>query len=408
VNKIYFDHSATTPVIPEVADEVRKIMTDCYGNASTLYQTGQIAHQYLESARKKVANIFAADPKEIFFTSGGSESDNLAIKGVAEAYKNKGSHIIVFAIEHPAVLETCKYLEKHGYQVTYIPPETNGIVDPEKIKAAITNQTILISVMMANNVIGTIQPIKEIATIARERGVIFHTDAVQAAGTLPINVQELGVDLLSISAHKFHGPKGVGALYVRKGTKIAPQIHGGGHERGKRSGTENVPGIVGLAKALEITNSEINEKANRLAKLRNKLVDGILAEVPEVKFLGDREKRLPGNACFSFKYIEGESLVLHLDMAGIAAASGSACASHSLEPSHVLLGIGLPAVEAHGSLRITLGRENTETEVVRFLEVVPGIVKRLRKMSPFSQESEKEYFAGGPRSQSKLLHRTDA
>ncbi len=408
MNKIYFDHSATTPVIPEVADEVRKIMTDCYGNASTLYQTGQIAHQYLESARKKVANIFAADPKEIFFTSGGSESDNLAIKGVAEAYKNKGSHIIVFAIEHPAVLETCKYLEKQGYQVTYVLPETNGIVDPEKIKAAITNQTILISVMMANNVIGTIQPIKEIATIARERGVIFHTDAVQAAGTLPINVQELGVDLLSISAHKFHGPKGVGALYVRKGTKIAPQIHGGGHERGKRSGTENVPGIVGLAKALEITNSEINEKANRLAKLRNKLVDGILAEVPEVKFLGDREKRLPGNACFSFKYIEGESLVLHLDMAGIAAASGSACASHSLEPSHVLLGIGLPAVEAHGSLRITLGRENTETEVVRFLEVVPGIVKRLRKMSPFSQESEKEYFAGGPRSQSKLLHRTDA
>lgn len=393
-NRIYFDHSATTPVLEEVAEEMKRFFVDCWGNPSSLYQTGQRVKRELESARESVAeSIGASDIKEIVFTGSGTEADNQAIKGVYEAKKKKGNHIICFGLEHPAVIEPCKYLEKNGAEVTYLYPDRTGLLDPARVESAITDQTTLITVMTANNVIGTIQPIKEMGEIAKRHNVTFHTDAVQAVGILPIDVEELGVDLLAMSAHKFHGPKGIGALYIRKRTGINPLIHGGNQERGRRSGTENTAGIIGLAKALEIAVSELGVKAERMRKLRDRLVSGVLDNIPDVAYVGDPVNRLPQNACFSFKYIEGESLVLHLDMAGIAASSGSACSSHSLEPSHVLLGIGLSAVEAHGSLRITLGRNSSDQEVDAFLETLPGIVDRLRQMSPFNADREAEYLA---------------
>jgi cysteine desulfurase len=393
MNKIYLDHSATTPVLPEAAQAMIKFLGDSYGNPSSLYETGQAAKRELEKARETVARLLgAADPKEIVFTAGGTEADNLAIKGTAQAKARKGNHIVTSTIEHPAVLEPLKYLQKQGFNVTYVPVDSQGIVDPADVAAAITDQTILVSVMMANNVIGTIQPIREIGRYTKERGVAFHTDAVQAVGNTPLNVEDLGVDMLAISGHKFHGPKGVGALYLRKGTRITPLVHGGGQERGKRSGTENVPGIIGMAAALEIVEAEREEKAARLSKLRDALVERVLALVEKSAYLGHPVKRLPGNACFSFKFIEGESVVLHLDMAGIAASSGSACASHSLEPSHVILAMGHSVVDAHGSLRITMGRTTTQEQVDKLIEVLPGIISRLRQMSPFHAGATAEMF----------------
>jgi len=393
MNEIYFDHSATTPVLPEVVEAMFPFFTDYYGNPSSLYQTGQRSREALEAARQLVADLLGAgDGKEIIFTGSGTEADNLAIKGVALAKRKRGNHIVALAIEHPAVLEPLRHLEKQGFEVTYVPVDKSGIADPEDVVAALTDKTILVSVMLANNVVGTVQPVGEISRHTRERGIVLHTDAVQAIGNIPVKVNDLGVDLLAVSGHKFHGPKGVGALYVRQGTRLDPIIHGGGQERGKRSGTQNVPGIIGLGKALQIAEADRARKAARLAVLRERLVKGVLNTVDEVTYLGDPVRRLPGNACFSFKHIEGESLILHLDMMGIAASSGSACASNSLEPSHVILAMGYSAVDAHGSLRITMGRATTEAEVDKLIEVLPGIVTRLRRMSPFSSEATAETF----------------
>ncbi|ACM60808.1 cysteine desulfurase [Caldicellulosiruptor bescii] len=386
---IYFDHAATTPLKKEVLDEMMPYLTDQYGNPSTIYKLGREAKKAIELARERVAKALNADIQEIYFTSGGTESDNWALKGVAFANKDKGKHIITTTIEHHAVLHPLKYLEGLGFEVTYVPVEPNGIVDPQKVKEAIKNGTILISVMLANNEIGTIQPVKEIAKIAKEKGIIVHTDAVQAVGQIPVDVKDLGVDLLSLSAHKFYGPKGVGALYIRKGTKIHPFSHGGAQEKNRRAGTENVAGIVGLGKAIELATQNLSEYAAKLQKLRDKLIDGVLSKIDYVRLNGDRHQRLPNNANFSFEFIEGESLLLMLDMKGIAASSGSACTSGSLDPSHVLLAIGLEHEVAHGSLRITLGEDNTEEDIDYLLEVLPEIVSRLREMSPLYESVKK-------------------
>lgn len=386
---IYFDHAATTPLKKEVLDEMIPYLTEKYGNPSTIYSIGREAKKAIDIAREKVAKALNADISEIYFTSGGTESDNWAIKGAAYANQKKGKHIITTTIEHHAVLHVCKYLQEQGFEVTYVPVEENGIVDPNKIKDAIRDDTILITVMFANNEIGTIQPIKEIAKIAKEKGIIFHTDAVQAVGNIKVDVKELDVDLLSLSAHKFFGPKGVGALYIKKGTKIHPYEHGGAQEKNRRAGTENVAGIVGLGKAIELATQNIEEHNQRLIKLRDKLIDGILSNIDYVRLNGDREKRLPNNANFSFEFIEGESLLLLLDMKGIAASSGSACTSGSLDPSHVLLAIGLPHEIAHGSLRITLGDENTQEDIDYLLKELPIIVNRLREMSPLYEAVKK-------------------
>lgn len=383
---IYFDHAATTPLKKEVLNEMMPYLTNEYGNPSTIYKLGREAKKAVELARERVAKALNADIQEIFFTSGGTESDNWALKGVAFANKNKGKHIITTAIEHHAVLHPLKYLESLGFEVTYVPVEPNGIVSPEKIKEAIRDDTILISVMLANNEIGTIQPVREIAKIAKEKGVIVHTDAVQAVGQISVDVKDLGVDLLSLSGHKFYGPKGVGALYIKKGTKIHPFSHGGAQERNRRAGTENVAGIVGLGKAIELAIANLEEHASKLIKLRDKLIDGVLSKIDYVRLNGDRKNRLPNNANFSFEFIEGESLLLLLDMKGIAASSGSACTSGSLDPSHVLLAIGLEHEVAHGSLRITLGDDNTEEDIDYLLEVLPEIVSRLREMSPLYEK----------------------
>jgi len=386
---IYFDHAATTPLKKEVLDEMMPYLTEQYGNPSTIYKLGREAKKAVELARERVAKALNADIQEIYFTSGGTESDNWALKGVAFANKDKGKHIITTTIEHHAVLHPLKYLEGLGFEITYVPVEPNGIVDPQKIKEAIRNDTILISVMLANNEIGTIQPVKEIAKIAKEKGIIIHTDAVQAVGQIPVDVKDLGVDLLSLSAHKFYGPKGVGALYIRKGTKIHPFSHGGAQERNRRAGTENVAGIVGLGKAIELATQNLSEYAAKLQKLRDKLIDGVLSKIDYVRLNGDRYNRLPNNANFSFEFIEGESLLLMLDMKGIAASSGSACTSGSLDPSHVLLAIGLEHEVAHGSLRITFGEDNTEEDIDYLLEVLPEIVSRLREMSPLYESVKK-------------------
>ena len=381
-NLIYMDHSATSPVDPEVFEAMKPYFIDSFGNASTLYSLGREGKMAMESARAEVASIIGAEPKEIIFTSGGTESDNLAIKGTAYKLKNKGNHIITSDIEHPAVDETCKYLEKNGFKVTYLPVYNNGIVKVKDLEDAITDDTILITIMHANNEIGTIQPIEEIGAIAREKGIYFHTDAVQTVGKIPVDVEKLNVDMLSLSSHKLYGPKGVGALYIKKGVRIEPLLHGGGHERGIRPGTENVPGVVGLGKACTIANQNLERDAQKLTTLRNRLIDGVIESNEESYLNGDRVKRLPNNANFRFTGIEGESLILHLDSKGIAASTGSACSSTKLEPSHVLTALGLKEVEAHGSLRISLGRENTEEDIDFAITAIKEVVEQLRKMSP--------------------------
>jgi len=386
---IYFDHAATTPLKKEVLDEMMPYLTEQYGNPSTIYSIGREAKKALETARERVAKALNADISEIYFTSGGTESDNWAIKGAAFANQKKGKHIITSAIEHHAVLHVCKYLEGLGFEVSYVPVEKNGIISPQKVKEAIREDTVLISIMMANNEIGTIQPIEEITKIAHEKGIIVHTDAVQAVGHIPVDVKKLGVDLLSLSAHKFYGPKGVGALYIKKGTKIHPYLHGGAQEKNRRAGTENVASIVGLGKAIELATSNLEEHSKKLIKLRDKIIDGVLQNIEYVHLNGDRTRRLPNNINFSFEFIEGESLLLLLDMNGIAASSGSACTSGSLDPSHVLLAIGLQHEIAHGSLRITLGDDNTEEDVEVLLKVLPQIVDRLREMSPLYEAYKK-------------------
>ena len=379
---IYMDHSATSPVDPEVFEAMKPYFTNEFGNASTLYSLGRNAKNAMEAARQEVATIIGADTKEIIFTSGGTESDNIAILGTARKLKNKGNHIITSDIEHPAVEETCKYLEKNGYKVTYLPVYEEGIVRVKDLEAAITDETILITIMHANNEIGTIQPIAEIGKIANERGIYFHTDAVQTVGKIPVNVSEMNVDMLSLSSHKLYGPKGIGALYIKKGVRIEPLMYGGGHERGFRPGTENIPGIVGLGKACSIASQNLESNARKLTNLRDKLIDAVLEQNKDSYLNGHRTKRLPNNANFRFDAIEGESLILNLDFKGIAASTGSACSSTKLEASHVLLAIGLEKEEAHGSLRISLGIENTEEDIDYAVTAIKEVVEKLRKMSP--------------------------
>ncbi len=379
---IYMDHSATSPVDPEVFEAMKPYFIDSFGNASTLYSLGREGKKAMESAREEVASIIGAEPKEIIFTSGGTESDNIAILGTAYKLKKKGNHIITSDIEHPAVDETCKYLEKNGFNVTYLPVYKDGIVKIKDLEDAITDKTILITIMHANNEIGTIQPIAEIGKIARENEIYFHTDAVQTVGKIPVNVKELNVDMLSLSAHKLYGPKGIGALYLRQGVRIEPIMYGGGHEKGIRPGTENIPGIVGLGKACSIAKENLQRDAQKLISLRDMLIDGVLAENEDSYLNGHRTKRLPNNANFRFTGIEGESLILHLDAKGIATSTGSACSSTKLEPSHVLMAIGLKEVEAHGSLRISLGHENTEEDIEYTITAIKEVVEKLRKMSP--------------------------
>jgi cysteine desulfurase len=379
---IYMDHSATSPVDPEVFEAMKPYFTDSFGNASTLYSLGREGKMAMESAREEVASVIGAKPKELIFTSGGTESDNIAIMGIAYKLKKKGNHIITSDIEHPAVDETCKYLEKNGFTVTYLPVYEDGIVKVNDLEDAITDNTILITIMHANNEIGTIQPIAEIGAVAKEKGIMFHTDAVQTVGKIPVDVKELNVDLLSLSSHKLYGPKGVGALYVRKGVRLEPIMHGGGHERGIRPGTENVPGIVGLGKACSIAKENLERDAQLLTTLRDRLINRVLEQNEDSYLNGHRTKRLPNNANFRFTGIEGESLILHLDSKGIAASTGSACSSTKLEPSHVLMAIGLKEVEAHGSLRISLGHENTEKDIDYAVTAIKEVVEKLRKMSP--------------------------
>lgn len=375
------DNAATTAVSRQVLEKMLPYFTDVYGNASSIHGTGRDARKALEESRRQVASVLNCKPQEIYFTSGGSESDNWAIKGVAFANRRKGGHIITSAIEHHAVLHTCQWLEKQGFTVTYLPVDEFGQVDPRDVEAAITDKTVLISVMAANNEIGTIQPIREIAQIARAHQVYFHTDAVQAMGAIPMDVQEIGCDMLSLSAHKFHGPKGVGALYIRQGVRIDNFMHGGAQERGKRATTENIPGIVGLAEALKLATRDLEEKSARIAALRDQLIDGLTA-IPYTRLNGHRTNRLPNNCNISIRFVEGEALLLRLDLAGIAASSGSACTSGSLDPSHVLLAIGLPHEIAHGSLRFSLSDATTQEEVDTVLSTLPGIVETLRSMSP--------------------------
>ncbi len=379
---VYLDNSATTPVKPEVLEAMLPYLKDEYGNPSSIYRKAAAAEIAVRTAREQVAEALGAGANEIFFTACGTEADNWAIKGVALANQKKGKHIITSQIEHHAVLHTVQYLEKMGFSVTVLPVDGEGKVSPDALRDAIREDTVLASIMMANNEIGTVQPIRELAAIAKEKGVLFHTDAVQAVGSLAIDVKELGVDLLSLSAHKFGGPKGVGALYIKRGTRIDNFMHGGAQERNRRGGTENVAGIAGLGKAISLATANIEEKAARITALRDKLIAGIEKEIPHIRFNGHRTARLPGNVNFCFQYIEGEALLLRLDAKGIAASSGSACTSGSLDPSHVLLALGLPHEIAHGSLRLSIGEQNTEEEIDYVLKVLPDIVNTLRQMSP--------------------------
>jgi cysteine desulfurase len=384
--RIYLDHAATTYTSKEVLNEMLPFFTEYFGNPSSVHQFGREVKKSIDVARDRVAKAIGALPEEIYFTAGGSEADNLAIKGVAYANKTKGNHIITTKIEHPAVIETCEQLEKEGFEVTFLDVDQFGLINPEDVRKAIKDNTILISIMYANNEIGTIQPISEIAKIANEKKIYFHTDAVQAIGSVRINVKEQNIDMLSMAGHKFYGPKGVGALYVRKGVKLVSIIHGGSQERKRRAGTENVPGIIGIGKAIELAYQKLDENNSRLLKLRNKLIDGIMTNVPHTRLNGHPENRLPNNTSFCFEYIEGESLLLNLDLKGIAGSSGSACSSGSLEPSHVLLAIGLSHEIAHGSLRLSLGEVNTEEDIDYVLQVLPEIVDRLRQMSPLYEK----------------------
>lgn len=386
MDRIYLDNAATTPVRQEVVDAMLPYFTENYGNPSSVYQIAQINKKAIDESREKIASILGCQANEIFFTSGGSESDNWAIKGIAAAHKAKGNHIITTKVEHHAVLHTCEYLEKNGYEVTYLDVDEFGMVHPEDVEKAIKDTTILITIMYANNEIGTINPIKEIGEVARAHKIPFHTDAVQAVGQVKINVKEQNIDLLSLSGHKINGPKGMGVLYIRRGIKVENLIHGGAQERGRRAGTENVAGIVGLAKALELTYTDFDVKIEKMTKLRDKLINGILNQIPYTKLNGHPTMRLANNSNIGVEYVEGESLLLLLDMNGIAGSSGSACTSGSLDPSHVLLAIGIPHEKAHGSIRFTLGVQNTEEEIDKVLEVMPAIVQRMRDMSPLWEE----------------------
>ena len=381
MKRIYMDHSATTPVAPEVLEAMLPFFSGKFGNASSLHSFGLEAKEALEASREKVARLLGANTEEIIFTSGGTESDNLSLKGVAFRNREKGRHIITTVVEHPAILETCRKLQKDGFEVTYLPVNADGLVDPAALEAAIRKDTILISVMHANNEVGTIQPLEEIGKIAAEKDIYFHTDAVQSVGKIETKVNDLGVDLLSLSAHKFYGPKGVGALYVRKGTRLESIVQGGGHERGLRSGTENVAGIVGLARAADLAGEIMASEAERLTGLRDWLAKLVLDKVKEAWVNGSMTRRLPGNLNFSFKYVEGESLLLFLDAKGIGVSTGSACSSKKLEPSHVLLSLGLKPEECHGSLRITMGRSNTEGDVDYVAASIAEAVARFRSIS---------------------------
>lgn len=385
MKRIYLDYAATTPMHPDVFEVMQKYFSEKFGNPSSLHAIGRDAKDAVEKARVKMANALGAKPEEIIFTSGGSESDNFAIKGVAYAMRNKGNHIITSKIEHHAVLETCHFLQKQGYEVSFLSVDKYGMVDPDDVRKAITDKTVLVSIIHANNEIGTVEPIEEIGKICRDKGVYLHTDAVQSFGSLNTNVDDLSIDLLSISAHKFYGPKGVGVLYIRKGTRILSLIHGGAQEWNKRASTHNVPGIVGLGKAAQLAMEEKDERVKRYLYLRDKLIKLILDKIEDTKLNGHPEKRLPNNCHVIIKYVEGESMLLKLDAVGIEVATGSACSSGSLEPSHVLLSIGISREDAHGSLRLTIGRFTTEEDIDYVGAHLPKIVDELRKMSPIGK-----------------------
>ena len=387
---IYMDHSATTYTRKEVLEAMIPYFTEHFGNPSSIYGIARDSKKAIDEARAQTAKALGADPDEIYFTSGGSESDNWAIKGVALANRNRGNHIITTQIEHHAVLHTCQFLKKEGFEVTYLPVDQFGLVDPSVLEKAINEKTILISIMYANNEIGTIEPIAELGAIAREHKVYFHTDAVQAIGNVPLDVKRQNIDLLSLSAHKFYGPKGTGALYIRKGVRIDNLIHGGGQERHRRAGTENIAGIVGLGKAIEMATADITGHNEKIRSMRDRLIKGMLETIPNARLNGHPEKRLAGNVNVSFEFIEGESMLLWLDDEGICASTGSACTSGSLEPSHVLLATGLPVEISHGSLRLTLGDANTEGDVDFVLEILPKVVTKLREMSPLYQKKGRE------------------
>lgn len=388
MNRIYLDNAATTPVHPAVLEQMLPYFTQFYGNASSIYATGREARKAVEDARRQVAQAINCTPGEVFFTSGGTESDNWAIKGSALALQDKGRHIISSTIEHHAVLHSLDALKKQGFEISLVPVDDLGRVDPEKVEQLIRPDTVLITIMAANNEIGTLQPIAEIGRIAKKHKVVFHTDAVQAVGAIPVDVQQMQVDLLSLSAHKFHGPKGVGALFVRKGLRLVPLMDGGAQEKNRRAGTENLPGIVGLGQAIQLATSNLEQKAEQISSLRDYLIKGILDRIPQVRLNGDPVQRLPNNVNVSVRFIEGEALLLRLDMAGIAASSGSACTSGSLDPSHVLLAIGLPHEIAHGSLRLTLSDLTTRQEIDQVINTLPGIVHTLREMSPLYESGE--------------------
>lgn len=386
MKRVYLDYAATTPCDPRVLKAMEPYFFEKAGNASSIHAFGQEARKAIEESRETLASFLGAESGEIVFTSGGTESNNFAIKGVAFAQEKKGNHIIISAIEHHAVSEPCKFLENRGFKVTYIGVDKKGMVSPEDIKKAITDKTILVSIMQANNEIGTIEPIAEIGKVVKEKGVYFHTDAVQTVGHIPVDVNDLNVDLLSLSAHKFYGPKGVGALYIRKGTHIEKFLHGGDQEKSRRGSTHNTPGIVGLARAIQLCSEQMGSETDFQVALRDKLINEIQKRIPEVYLNGDAKQRLPNNVNFSIKYIEGESILLNLDLLGIAASTGSACTSSSLEPSHVLLAIGLPHEIAHGSLRITLGRWSSDDDINYLLDCLPKVVEKLRAMSPLYEK----------------------
>jgi cysteine desulfurase len=382
MKRIYLDYAATTPMHPEVLEAMQPYFTDAFGNPSSIYSYGQEAKVAIDEARASIARLIGAQDEEVVFTGGGTEADNFAIKGAAYANRSRGNHIITSAIEHHAVLETCMFLEKEGVEVTYLPVNEYGFVSPDDVRKAISRKTILISIMHANNEIGTIEPISEIGKIARETEIYFHTDAVQTLGHIPVNVNNLKVDLLAVSAHKLYGPKGVGALYIRKGTRITPFMHGGEQEKRRRASTENVPGIVGFGKAAELARLEMDEEAERLTALRNRFIKGLTINIEDIRLNGHPTARLPNNVSINVTYVEGESMVLNLDLEGICASTGSACSASSLEPSHVLIATGLPHELAHGSLRFTMGKWTTEEDINHVLEVLPGIIANLRAMSP--------------------------
>ncbi len=382
MKKIFLDHAATTPTDLRVVEAMLPYFSDSFGNPSSIHSLGLETRTAVAEAREKVAGLIGAAGDEVIFTSGGTEADNLAVKGIAQASAQRGKHIVTTRIEHHAVEESCRYLEKQGFKVTHVAVDQDGLVDPREVERAVTPETILISVMHANNEVGTIQPIAEISRVARSRGIYFHTDAVQTVGHIPAKVDDLGVDLLAISAHKLYGPKGVGVLYVRKGTRIVPFMHGGGQERGLRATTENVPGIVGFGKAAEIAQAEMDAESRHVTRLRDKLIKGLLERIPQVRLNGHPTKRLPNNVNISIASVEGESLAVSLDLEGIAVSTGSACSAEAMEPSHVLTAMGVPVELARGSVRFSLGKKNTDEEIDRVLEAFPRIVSRLRAVSP--------------------------